>query len=68
MNIDFSLFFLALGLAFVLEACLWLLFPAGMRDAVRHLAEMSDAQLQRYGFAVIAIGLLLCALGNYLKG
>ncbi len=68
MNIDFPLFFSALGLAFVLEACLWIIAPGKMRGMVYQLAELSDDQLRKYGFAVIAAGLFFCTIGHYLRG
>ena len=68
MSFDFSLFFLAIGLAFALEACLWIISPGRMREAFRSLLELADAQLRTWGFVLLSIGLLLCALGRYLKG
>ncbi len=68
MNVNFSLFFFALGLAFVMEACLWLLVPRNMRDAAYHIASCSDEQIRKFGFAALVAGLVFCILGNILKG
>jgi len=68
MNVNFSLFFYALGLAFVLEACLWLLFPRNMRDAAYHVSSFQDEQIRKFGFAALVTGLVFCIIGNILKG
>ena len=68
MNFDFSLFFLAVGLAFALEACMWIIVPSRMKEAVRVLIQLADGQLRTWGLVLLSIGLLLCAIGRYLKG
>ena len=68
MHFNFPLFFLAVGLAFVLEAVLWVLAPAKMRKAVNALCAMTDPQLRTWGVVMLVIGLGLCFLGRFIKG
>lgn len=68
MDFNFSLFLMALGLACVMEALPWLVSPDRMRETLLNLSQLPGEQLRMGGFALIALGLLLCAAGRYLKG
>ncbi len=68
MNFNFPLFFLAAGLAFAMEAVLWILAPAKMRKALNALSIMTDPQLRTWGGILLVIGLGLCILGRLMKG
>lgn len=54
-----KLFLAALGLAFVLEAIPYFLFPEKMRDFFRKIPEIPAATLRAVGFAFLVLGLLL---------
>ncbi len=68
MNFNFSLFFLAIGLAFAMEAVLWISAPSKMLKALDALRMMTEAQLRTWGGILLAIGLGLCLLGRLIKG
>jgi uncharacterized protein YjeT (DUF2065 family) len=66
MSFNFSLFFLALGLAFAMESILWILAPAKMRDTLHVLLSLADGQLRSWGIVLLVIGLALCGVGRFL--
>ena len=68
MNFNLSLFLAALGIACVLEALPWLVSPQRMREALDRLAELTDDQLRIGGVIMLILGLLICALGRFLRG
>ena len=68
MKFNFSLFFLAVGLAFALEAVFWISMPAKIRKVVNALLLMTDSQLRTWGGILLAIGVGLCFIGRFLKG
>ncbi len=59
MNFDLSLFFTALGLAFILESLPWILSPNSMRNFLLSLAGMPEGQLRIMGLVLMSLGLLL---------
>lgn len=52
-------FLTALGLVFVIEGCLWCLFPAGMRKAAARAAIADPGALRTAGLLSAGLGLLL---------
>ena len=64
MDFDVSLFFSALGLAFILEACLYALFPGRMLRLLRTLAHMPESALRRYGMGGLLLGLVILCLAR----
>ena len=66
MDFNFSLFLMAFGLACCIEAMLWLVSPAGMREMLLRLADQPADRLRMCGFFLLAAGLGICALGRSL--
>lgn len=64
MNFDSTLFFSALGLAFVMEGVLWSLFPRPMRRAMTWVTVTPSHSLRRAGLAGMAIGLVIIWLAR----
>ena len=64
MQFDISLFLSALGLAFILESCLYALFPGKMKQLLLRLSLMPDTGLRRYGFGGLAVGLIVLWLSR----
>ncbi len=58
-NFNFSLFFTALGLAFVIESLIWLISPKSAKEAFSHLLEQSDEFLRAFAATLLIIGLLV---------
>lgn len=65
MKFDAALFLCALGLAFMLESCLYALFPDGMRRMLTHMAGMSTEKLRSWGLCGLGIGLAIVTLGRW---
>lgn len=65
-NFDISLFVCAFGLAFVLEGCIWALFPEKMRLAMQEITTLPGESLRFFGIAGLVVGLLIVAVGRYL--
>ncbi len=65
MEFNSKLFFCALGLAFILEALPYTLFPDQMRRILQSLGEEGAPGLRRMGLFSLAAGLavLWCTLG-----
>ncbi|MBR4742285.1 MAG: DUF2065 domain-containing protein [Desulfovibrio sp.] len=59
MNVDFELFFRALGLAFFLEGLLWAICPEGMRQLMTRLVTSAQQDLRMTGIIAMMFGLLL---------
>lgn len=59
MSFDSTLFFSALGLAFILEALPYVLFPDKMRQVLQTLGEEDAARLRRMGLFSLSAGLLV---------
>lgn len=59
MDFDGRLFFSALGLAFILEALPYALFPDRMRQVLRTLGEESAPGLRRMGLTALVCGLVV---------
>ncbi len=68
MNFNFSFFLAALGLACVLEALPWLISPQKMRETLLQLSSLSDDRLRTGGVLMLALGILICAVGRALRG
>lgn len=66
MDFNYSLFFMALGLACCIEAMPWLISPARMRDMLLKLSEQPVERLRMGGFFMLALGLAVCAAGRSL--
>ena len=66
MDFNFSLFFMALGLACCFEALPWLIAPQRFREMLQKLGELPAEQLRVGGFLMLALGLGVCALGRSL--
>lgn len=65
MNIDSTLFFSALGLAFVMEGVIWSLFPRAMRRAMTLASVTPSPALRSAGLAGIAVGLIIIWLARH---
>lgn len=59
MDFDSRLFFSALGLAFILEALPYALFPERMRQVLQALGGESAAGLRRMGLTALMAGLVV---------
>ena len=59
MNIDWSLLFTALGLAFILEGASYFLFAERMKPMLKMLSEQPAGMLRTLGFLALAAGLAL---------
>lgn len=59
MTFNSTLFFSALGLAFILEALPYLLFPERMRQALVALAEEGGGALRRMGGLSLLCGVVI---------
>mgnify|MGYP001546034212 CR=1 FL=1 len=59
MNINWSLLFTALGLAFVLEGASYFLFAERMEPMLKMLSEQPASTLRTLGFLALAAGLAL---------
>jgi len=66
MNFDVSLFFTALGLAFVLESLPWLIAPRRMREGLRLLLDLPPDSLRVWGLVLLGLGLLITGLARSL--
>ncbi len=66
MDFNFALFFMALGLAFSMEAMLWLIAPQRMHELMLKIALIPVERLRPGAFVMLAIGLLICAAGRAL--
>ena len=64
MQFDVSLFFCALGLALVLESCLYTLFPEKMQSILLELSRMPTEGLRRYGIGGLCAGLFIMWLSR----
>jgi hypothetical protein len=61
MSIDWPLLLKALGLTFVLEGLMPLLFPAAWQKAMRQLASAPIGAVRMMGLMAIVMGLLVLA-------
>ena len=59
MEFNSKLFFSALGLAFILEALPYTLFPERMRQVLQTLGEEGASGLRRMGLFSLAAGLIV---------
>lgn len=59
MHLDWRLFLLALGLAFVLEGVVYFLGAERVRPVLRLLSERPAGDLRKLGLTAIILGLLL---------
>ena len=66
MDFNFSLFFMALGLACCIEALPWLVAPRRFREMLHQFGELPSEQLRMGGFLMLALGLGVCAAGRHL--
>ena len=66
MDFNFSLFFMALGLACCIEALPWLVAPRRFREMLQKMGELPAEQLRTGGFLTLALGLAVCAAGRAL--
>ncbi len=64
-NFNFSLFFTALGLAFVIEASMWLISPKSVKEAFQFLLTQSDDVLRSFAATLLIIGLLVMFIATY---
>lgn len=62
MNIDWTLFVTALGLAFVLEGAMYFLFAERMPRILALLAERKPGSIRLMGLTAIMLGLLVIYL------
>jgi hypothetical protein len=67
MNIDWPLFFAAIGLALVLEGILYFLFAERMPKLLTRLAIQPPKFLRFIGLAAIILGLLIVSFGRSLS-
>ena len=65
MQFDAALFFCALGLALVLEACLYTLFPEKMQTMLKQMTQMPPSTLRRYGLGGLCLGLAIIWLARW---
>ncbi|WP_446425647.1 DUF2065 domain-containing protein [Mailhella sp.] len=65
MDFNFALFFMALGLAFSLEAMFWLISPEQMREITLKIAQTPVERLRAMACVMLAFGLLICAVGRF---
>lgn len=64
MNLDWSLFFVALGLAFLLEGLPYFILAERMPSILLSLASRPPRALRVLGLTSIILGVLLVALGR----
>lgn len=64
MNLDWSLFFVALGLAFLLEGLPYFLLADRMPGILLSLAAKPPRSLRVLGLTAMIMGVLLVALGR----
>jgi len=64
MNLDWSLFFVALGLAFLLEGLPYFLLAERMPGILLALAARRPSALRALGLTAIILGVLFVALGR----
>jgi len=64
MNLDWSLFFVALGLAFLLEGLPYFLLAERMPGILLALAARPPSALRALGLTAIILGVLFVALGR----
>jgi uncharacterized protein len=64
MNLDWSLFFMALGLAFLLEGLPYFILAERMPSILLTLAARPPRALRILGLTSIILGILLVALGR----
>jgi hypothetical protein len=53
-----------MGMVLVVEGIPWFAAPDKIRQVVMKVAELPEASLRRYGFFMMALGLLLVWLGK----
>lgn len=66
MDVSWSLFFCAAGLALVFESVPYLLFPHRMKEVLQTLANAEPARLQRWGMAALLAGVTVIWLARTL--
>ena len=66
MDFNYSLFFMALGLACCIEALPWIIAPQRFREMLHKLGELPAEQLRTGGLLTLAFGLAVCATGRAL--
>lgn len=66
MNLDWPLFFIALGLAFLLEGLPYFILAERMPAILLTLASRKPTALRVLGLTVMILGVLLVALGRML--
>ena len=57
-------FLCVIGMVMVVEGLPYFAFPVKMKLVIQKVLEMSDRGLQKYGFVLMLIGILLVYLGN----
>jgi len=66
MNLDWSLFFMALGLAFLMEGLPYFILAERMPGILLTLASRPPRALRVLGLTTMILGVLLVALGRFL--
>jgi len=64
MSFDLPLFLCALGLAFMLESSLYVLFPESMRRILLHMAGAPAGSLRFGGLCGLGLGTLVIWIGR----
>ncbi|MDR2727206.1 MAG: DUF2065 domain-containing protein [Deltaproteobacteria bacterium] len=64
MHFDLALFLCALGLAFMLEATLYVLFPEGMRRILVRMAATPAGSLRVGGLFGLGLGAIIIWIGR----
>ena len=64
---DWSLLFMALGLAFVIEGAPYFLFPDRLGALLRQLDKVGPRALRVLGFMIMLTGVALLLLGRSLR-
>lgn len=62
MEFNGTLFFSALGLAFILESLPYILFPERMKEALSAVFEQGACALRRMGLFALGLGLVVLML------
>lgn len=61
-----KLFFCVIGMVMIVEGMPYFAFPAKMKEMILMIAGLDDRSLRRFGFVLMAAGLLVVylAMGN----
>ena len=66
-RLDWSLLFMALGLAFVIEGAPYFLFPDRLGALLRQLEEVGPRALRSLGLLIMLAGVALLLIGRSLR-